>query len=266
MPPAPVPPRHAALVVAQYVLVEARRTGLVWTSLGALALALVLATFLGEVSITESADTRALVAAALLRAAAVFLLAAHVVGSLGREFNDKGVELALALPVSRPAWYAGKLAGFAAAGLLLSALFALPLLAFAPWAAVLRWGLSLGVELCLVAAAALFFGATLAQGMTALAALAGFYLLARAMPAIQSIAHSPLTEGPEGASVLGEVARWTLEGLALFLPRLENAANGAWLVHGVPGWDVQLGALAGMAIYFLLLAAAGLFDFCRRSF
>lgn len=266
MPQALDSPRHGALVVARYVLVEARRTGLAWSSLGALVPALFLAAFLGQVSITESTDTRALVAAALLRAAAVFLLAAHVVGSLSREFNDKGVELALALPLSRPAWYLGKLAGFSAAGCLLAAAFAAPLLAFAPGPAVLRWGLSLGGELCLVAAASLFFSATLAQGFTALAAVAGFYLLARAMPAIQAIAHSPLTEGAGGVSALGEAARWAVDALALILPRLEHAASGAWLVHGLPDWPAQLGALAGMGIYFLLLAAAGLFDFSRRSF
>ena len=266
MPSTPASTPPSLLVVACYVLIEARRGGLVWVSLGALALALLLAAFLGQVSITESGDTRVLAAAALLRAMAVFLLAAHVVGSLGREFNDKGVELALALPVSRPTWYAGKLAGFAAAGLLLAALYALPLLALAPAPAVFRWALSLGLELCLVAAAALFFGAALAQSMTAMAAAAAFYLLARSMPAIQSLARSPLTEGSEGASALGEIARAMVDGLALFLPRLEHAASGAWLVHGLPDWNVQLASLAGMALYFALLAAAGLFDFSRRSF
>lgn len=253
-------------MIARYVLVEARRTGFGWSALAALLLAMGLAVFLGQVSITESADTRALVAAAVLRAAAVFLLAAHVVGSLAREFNDKGVELALALPVSRPSWYLGKLAGFAIAGLFLSALFALPLLAVAPAVATARWGLSLGGELCLVGAAALFFAATFSQGMTALVAVTGFYLLARAMPAIQAIARSPLTDGPDGASALGEAARWTVDALALFLPRLENAASAAWLVHGLPAWSAQLEALAGMAIYFVLLACAGLFDFGRRNF
>ena len=70
-----------------------------------------LAAFLSQVALTEARELQAAVAGALLRAAAAFLVAAHVVASVGRESNDKGLELALALPISRSAWYLGKLAG-----------------------------------------------------------------------------------------------------------------------------------------------------------
>ena len=78
-----------------------------------------------------------------------------------REANDKGLELALALPISRSAWYLGKLIGFACVGAVIAALFALPLLAWAAPADLAAWCLALAVEAALVAAAALFFASAL---------------------------------------------------------------------------------------------------------
>ena len=67
-------------------------------------------------------------AAAVLRACAVFLIAAHVASSTLREMNDKGLELMLALPLPRATQYLGRLAGFAALGIFLAAAFSAPLL------------------------------------------------------------------------------------------------------------------------------------------
>ena len=110
-------------IVARYVLVEAWRSGLPWLAAACLLAALGLSGFLSQVAITEGAALQAAASAALLRGCAVFLIAAHVVASVVREANDKGLELALALPISRAAWYLGKLIGFACVGVALAALF-----------------------------------------------------------------------------------------------------------------------------------------------
>src|SRR6267142_1650248 len=120
--------RSPAIIIACYTLVEALRSGLPWLATASVAAALGLSGFLSQVAITEAAALQASFCGALLRACAVFLIAAHVVASTAREANDKGLELALALPISRPAYYLGKLLGFACAGSLLATLFALPLL------------------------------------------------------------------------------------------------------------------------------------------
>src|SRR5262249_31672367 len=125
--------------------------------------------------------------------------------------------------------------------------------------AVARWGLSLAVECALVAAAALFFSMTLAQVVPAIAATAGLYLLARSMAAIQAIASGPLTE----PSLPSRLAQGAVDTVALLLPRLDLATRTEWLVYGEDG---GLGrALLSMALYALLLVAAGLFDFHRRN-
>lgn len=252
---------RALATVARYVLVEARRSSLPWLSAGGMLAVLALSGFLSRVAITEAASLQTSAGAALLRICAIFLIATHVVSSVVREANDKGLELALALPISRPDWYLGKLLGFAAAGTLIAALFALPLLAWSKPADLAAWWLALVMETALVAAAALFFASALGQAVSAIAATAGLYLLSRSITAIQAIAGSPLA----GESAGGQAARWVLDAFALLLPRLDEVARGDWLVYGAPGGAELAAAIAGMAIYLTLLVAAGLFDFSRRN-
>jgi len=251
-----------AAILARFVLIEARRGGLPWLAAGSLLAALSLAAFLSQVAITESRALQVAVLAALLRACAVFLVAAQVAASTLREINDKGMELMLSLPLSRSTHYLGRLAGFAACGAALAAAFALSLLPWAPPGAVALWGLSLACEAALVAAAALFFAMTLAQLVPAIAATAGLYLLARSIAAIQAIAAGPLAVD----SIPHRLARVAVDGVALLLPRLDAVTRTEWLLYGAPSGGAYAAAIGGLALYGLLLAAAGLFDFHRRNF
>src|SRR5882672_4203547 len=248
-----------AATLARFVLLEARRSGLPWLALACIALGVGLAAFLSEVALTESRALQAAVVAAVLRASAVFLIAAHVASSTLREMNDKGLEIMLSLPVSRSAQYLGRLAGFTALGILTAAVFSAPLLLWAEPGVVALWGVSLAFECALVAAAALFFAMTLAQLVPAIAATAGLYLLARSIAAIQAIASGPLAE----PSLAGEAARWSVGALALLLPPLDAVTRTDWLLYGAPGPGAYGSALAGLAIYAAVLIAAGLFDFHR---
>lgn len=252
---------RAAVTVARYVLVEARRSALPWLSLAGVLAALLLSGFLAQVAITEAAALQSSVGSALLRACAVFLVAAHVVSSVVREANDKGLELALALPISRPAWYLGKLLGFACTGGMIATCYALPLLAWAGPFPLASWWFALAAELAVVAAASLFFASALGQFVPAIAATAGLYLLARSVTAMQAIAGSPLA----GESISALVSRWLVDGLALLLPRLDGVASGDWLLYGAPTGSELAFTVAGLAVYFALLAGAGLFDFSRRN-
>jgi ABC-type transport system involved in multi-copper enzyme maturation permease subunit len=253
-------PLQPVITLAHYVLVEARRSALPWLALAGMVLAAGLAGFLSQVAITESSALQASACAALLRALAVFLLAAHVATSVVREANDKGLELALALPISRPGWYLGKLTGFAATGVLLSAVFALPLLVWGKPGDVAAWGLAVAAEVAMVAAAALFFASALGQSVAAIAATLGLYVLARSIAALQAIAGGPVADNAPG-----RVAHWLVDALALLLPRLDGAARGDWLLYGAPAAADFLPMLGGLAVYFVLLAAAGLFDVSRRN-
>ena len=250
-----------AATLARLVLLEARRGGLPWLALGCIAFAVALAAFLSQVAITEGLMLQAALVAALLRAGAVFLIAAQVASSTLREINDKALELALSLPVSRLAQYLGRLGGFAACSVAVAALFSLPLLLWAPPANVALWGVSLALECTLVAAASMFFAMALAQLVPAIACVAGLYLLGRAIAAMQAIATGPLAD----ASLAHDVARWAVDATAFLLPRLDAVTRTEWLLYGAPGWQAYLAALAGLAAYAALLMAAGLFDFYRKD-
>jgi hypothetical protein len=56
-----------------------------------------------------------------------------------------------------------------------------------------------------------------------------------------------------------------VDGIALLLPKLDAMPRGDWLLYGGASGAELAKALAGLAIYFALLAAAGLFDFSRRN-
>ena len=246
-----------AAILARTVLLEARRGGLPWLAAASLAVALGLAAFVSQVALTESRSLQASLLASVLRACAMFLVAAQVTSSTLREQNDKALELMLSLPLSRAAHYLGRLAGFIACGALLAVAFSLPLLLWASPAAVALWGLSLACEAALVAAASLFFAMTLAQFAPAIAATAGLYLLARSIGAIQAIAGSPLTEN--------RLAQYAIDAVALLLPRLDAVTRTAWLLYETPTAGVYAAALGTLILYTALLVAAGLFDFYRRS-
>jgi len=250
-----------AAILARLVLLDARRGGLPWLAAGGLALALLLAGFLSQVALAEARSLQLAVVAALLRACALFLVAVQVSASVAREMNDKGLELMLSLPLGRASQYLGRLAGYGALAAVLAIAFAAPLLAWASPGGVALWALSLALEGMLVAAAALFFALTLAQPVAAIATTLGLYLLARSMAAIQAIAAGPLVE----PSLANQAARLCVDGVALLLPRLDAVTRSEWLVYGAPDATGFAAAMGGLAVYIALLAAAGLFDFHRRS-
>ena len=246
-------------VITRCVLLEAFRSGLPWLALACIAASVGFAALLAHVSLTETRELQATLAAAMLRVSAAFLIAMHVVASVARETNDRGLELALTLPISRSTYYAGKLVGYGCSGALLAASFAPPLLLWAAPAPLGMWTLSLAAETALVAAIALFFAMALAEVVPAIAATAGLYLLGRSATAMQAIAAGPLE--PEQESAL----RGAVDAFALLLPRLDRVTRTEWLVYGLPSTGEALGALAGIGIYFALLGGAGLFDFSRRN-
>ena len=102
---------------------------------------------------------------------------------------------------------------------------------------------------------------TLAQLVPAIAATAGLYLLARSMTAIQAMASGPLAD----STLTSRIARFSVDAIALLLPRLDGVTRTEWLLYGAPtagAWSAAVGALV---LYAVLLVAAGLFDFHRRD-
>jgi len=247
--------------IAQATLLEAMRSRMLWLVGVLLLLSLAAAGFLGQVAIIEAAEIRVTVVAALLRAAAAFLTAAFVVMSMVRESNDKVLELMLAQPWPRAAYLFGKLVGFSAAAALLTVLVTLPLALIAPAGRVFAWGLSLGCELIIVTAMSLFCVITLTHIVPALAAVLGFYVLARSIAALQLIASAAETS----TLWTDRAANWIMHAIALVLPRLDEMTQSAWLVGAPPTAGTLTSVVAQTAVYTLLLVAAAQFDLHRQN-
>lgn len=247
--------------IAYYTLLEALRNRLIWLLLAIVVLGIGLTGFLKELAITESNQIQVALLAALLRFSAVFLLTTFIVTCMVREFNDKGIDLLLALPLPRTYYLLGKLIGFA----VLAILFALVLGAltafFAPMRQVTLWTISLLCELWLTAAFSLLCVLTFQQTMGALSATLAFYLLARSITMLQLIGHSPLAE----PTLSQRLINFILDGIAAVLPHLDEFARTDWLTYASGTWSTLAPVLVQTTIYMALLMGAALFDLYRKN-
>jgi ABC-type transport system involved in multi-copper enzyme maturation permease subunit len=250
-----------ALPIARYTLLEAMRNRLLWLILAALAAAMIAAAFLQQVAITEAARVQASVIAAAMRLFAVFVVAALVVTAVVREMNDKLLEVLLAKPMPRASWLIGRGMGFIAVAGVVAAATSLPLWLFGDPRGVAAWTASLFLELAIVAAAALFCVLTLNQVVTALAAVLGFYLLARTMAAVQIIAGAAV-----GGTWSDRLTGGAIDAIAALLPALDRMTQTAWVLDGPAGASLAGGVLVPACIYIALLGAAAAFDLYRQEF
>lgn len=247
--------------IARYTLLEALRNRLMWLILLAALIGIGISGFLNEVALTESRQIQASFLAAFLRFAAAFLIATFVVTSMVREFNDKGLELALSLALPRAAYLLGKLAGFASLAVVPALLFGALTLFFAPPQQAALWTVSLLCELWLVAAFSLLCVLTFQQVMAALSAVMAFYLLARSIASLQLIGHAPFNE----TGMSQRFINVTIDAISALLPHLDQFTQTAWLVYHNGTWNTLAGLLAQSAIYLALLMGAALFDFYRKN-
>ena len=248
--------------IGRYTAFEALRTRVPATALLTLCLLLGASLFIRELAVTESARFQTGFYAAAARLCAVFITALYVLSSISREFNDKGLEMLLALDVPRSHYICGKLAGFMLVALALAVILALPLWVLAPAPAVWLWTVSLAIELALVAALSLFCIVTFSQLLPAAGFVAACYLLARSLTAMRLMSANPVA----GQDTLShQVTRALVEGLGYLMPTLDRWTETAWLVNAAPDPSALLAIVTQGAIYIGLLAAATLFDFYRRS-
>ena len=253
----------AALAIARYTALEAVRSRLTWLVAGYTVAGCTLALFAGELAITEARGFRSGLLGAWLRVCSIFTISLFVIASMVRECQDKGLELVLSMPVARGAYYAGKLAGFSGVSMLPALVCVLVLAPFAPPAQVALWTASLSLELMIVVAMSLLCVLTFSQATWALSIVIGFYVLSRAMAALQLMAHGSPAAGT--ASVFRRFTGAFVDALAFVLPDLDRFTKSDWLVYGT-GTIADLGFAAMQAwIYLAFLCAAALFDLYRKA-
>lgn len=254
-------PRIAA--IAYYTLLEARHARLPILLAVALGVLWGLAFFAAELALIESERVRTAFYAAGVRLAAVFIVVAHVLASVSREFDDKGIDTLLALDLPRSHYVLGKLGGFIALAALVALVCGLPLLAAVTPLAWLQWSLALALELAVVAAFAVFCVIALGQFIPAAVLVLAFYVLARALSAMQLMSAHPIAEATSWSHI---VMRWVVDAMALVMPALDRWPQTAWLVDAPAAWGTLGWTLAQAMLYVALLATAAVVDFQRRNF
>src|SRR4051812_26764164 len=93
--------RPKIMTIARFTVIEAVRTRLPWLFAVVLGLILGTAYFLAQLAITESVRVQVAFSAAATRFAAVFVVSLHILASIVRELNDKGLELTLSFALPR---------------------------------------------------------------------------------------------------------------------------------------------------------------------
>jgi ABC-type transport system involved in multi-copper enzyme maturation permease subunit len=254
---------HPIATIARYTLLEALRTRLPQLLAAVIVLLGATSLFVHEIAVTESTRMQIGIYASSMRLASVFIAGLYVLASVTREFNDKGLDIALALDLPRGHYILGKLAGFLVVGAGLAAAASLPLTLVVALETVLKWAISLALELGIVIALALFCTVTFRQLIAAASFVLAFYLLARTLTAIRLMSAHPLV----GADSPGHhVFRLLAEGLALAVPALDRWTQTGWLVNQQANWFDIGGLFWQSAIYIAFLTAAAMFDFYRKNF
>jgi len=249
--------------IGQYTVLEALRTRL--PLLAALSIAVLLGAsfFVREIAITESTRLQTSFYAGTVRFAMFMLTALHVIGSIGRDFQDKGLDMALALDLPRSHYVMGKLAGFLAVAAALAFAAGVSLVPLAGWEGTAQWTLSLALELAVVVALSMFCVITFTSLMPAASFVIAFYLLARVITAIRLITANPVAGAD---TVPHQVMQWLIEGIALIVPPIDQWTRTEWLVDHSGSWTM-LAAVAGHAVLFaVVVTAAAVFDLQRRNF
>ena len=243
---------RAQLAIAAYTLHEALRSRLPWVLAAAGLAALGAALFAGALALTERQSTQVALAAPILRLAAVFILAAFVITSVRREADDRVRGVLLSLPLPRAGYLLAKLAAFCALGGMTALACGLALIVLADPVQTMLWAFTLGCELAIVTAFALFAAIGLNSVPAALSGTLGFYLLGR----IAFTMHALASGHPAGMAV---------SALSALLPHFDAFARTEWLVYGTGTGADATYALLQALIYVVLLAAACTLDLQRKE-
>ena len=248
------------IAIARFTLLEAARSRLSWLVLGTVLLLCLASLLVRELAITESQRIQVSFLASLLRVTNALVIAAFIISTLQREFNDKVPALVLALDVARSQFVLGKALGLGLVAALVALVYAIPLALLAPAATWWPWAVSLLLESLMIAAVSMFCGISLRSVAAGLLFTIGFYVLAKSFAAIQLISHASLN----AASVSHGFMTGLLDTLALLLPRLDQFAQTRWLVDGIE--SAMLGGLALQTVIFVaLVTCAAMFDLYRKN-
>lgn len=221
--------------------------------------------FMGSAAIIEKKDFASTFSAGGLRFLGAAGLILFVCFYIRRAFETKDVEFLLSRPISRPSFMISHALALSLLAVSVGVMILLPMM-IVQWgtfdAGYLLWGVSIIVELILMANVALFFSMVLSSAVASALATFGFYVLARLMGVLLGIIDSG-----SGIPFVGRVIDYIMQAISLIIPRLDLMGQTSWLVYGVEDGGVGFGFVVMQGVVFLVLvSAASIVDLVRRQF
>jgi ABC-type transport system involved in multi-copper enzyme maturation permease subunit len=247
--------------IAWYTFREATQNRLFRLTFAGLVCLLGIAEFTGELAITETREIQAALLASIARWFLVVTSSLFVITSMVREFNDKGTELILSLPVSRVTYYFGKFIGFIALSLAISFSVCLILFLYTEPSFLFTWYASLVCEIAIIIAMSMLCLFTFNNVTVSFIVVVAFYILARSMSAILLLSTSPILETKTFSQ---EFITAVVNAVAFMMPDLARFSRSDWLVYGIADANLRM-VILQTVIYLILLVAAGLFDLSRKE-
>ncbi|NNE38621.1 MAG: ABC transporter permease [Gammaproteobacteria bacterium] len=255
-------PTNKTSTIAYYTFREATQNRLFVLTLIGLVCLLGAAEFVGDLAITETRQFQISLLATIGRWFLVITVALFVITSMIREFNDKGSELILSLPVSKSTYYFGKFLGYFILGVVIAISLSVLMLLYADTIPLAIWLVSLICEAAIVMALSMLCLFTFSNITIAFISTLSFYILSRSIDAIQLISISPILETK---TISQDFMASLVSLIAFVLPDLSRFTQTEWLVYGVNVNEMGY-ILVQTAIYLTLLITAGLFDLARKEF
>ncbi len=250
------------LTIAKYSIWEAIRDKFLVFILTGIIIFFCISLFIGELAITEGAQTQTSILSSVLRLFSVFTIGLFVITSMIREFNDKGFELILSHPVPRSSYYFGKFAGFSAVAIFIALISASCLCIYVPVNLALYWSFSLFCELLIIISLSLLCLFSFNSITISFSVVMAFYVLSRSIEAIQLISDSPIL-------AIGSVSHKFMNGLldviAFLIPDLYKFTQTGWLIYQTD-FNTNIVIVIGQTlIYIILISCVALFDLYRKE-
>ena len=255
--------KNRIATIARYTLLEAARARLLLFTVMVVLVLVAASLFIRGIAITESTRFQIGFYAACARYATVIVAALYLIASVSREFQDKGLDVALALDLPRSHYILGKLVAFLFLGTALAVAASVPLAVVDGWERATLWGTSLAFELALVVSLALFCVITLNHVMPAFVFVLAFYVLARTLTVIRLISANPIADATAPAH---RFMRGLVESLALVVPPVDAWTRTTWLVDERAPWSVLIAIAESSVLFVVIVTAAAIFDIQRRNF
>jgi ABC-type transport system involved in multi-copper enzyme maturation permease subunit len=226
-----------------------------------------LASAVVAMAVTESLELRLTTSAFLYRLSLVFALGVSIIASVVREHESGFVHVLLAHPISRLQYVLGRMLGYGITALIAVLSVMLVMTVWVPseqWGALLLWSISLWLELIVAGAVALFFALGLRNMVGSMAMWVAFYILARVLDVVRTMAAAPIGQDPTSPPVVA--GQWVFQLMGWVIPPLGTFTKAEWLLGYVIPTAELCGILAVWAlVYVVACVAAAAIDFYRHE-